>query len=183
MSLGDMLKFEGFNLGNMWDKIKDNPARLLYGGIDPASTKVWNKVLGRDDQPLVDQLGGPAADTWGKAREAGIDTGTSKTLHGAAHVIAGGYGAGGLAGLMGGLGGAGGAAGGAGGASSGAGAASNGPDFASAGQAMQLLQQLGAGNQGNDPQARAMQIAQMLRQNRNQLDAGGDQMPGFVNMG
>ena len=181
MSLGDMLKFEGFNLGNMWDKIKDNPARLLYGGIDPASTKVWNKVLGRDDQPLVDQLGGPAADTWGKAREAGIDTGTSKTLHGAAHVIAGGYGAGGLAGLMGGLGGAGGAAGGTGGLGGTAGAGSSmNPGYVKAG--LQLLQGMG-GNQGNDEQMRAMQIAQMLRQNRNQLDAGGEQMPGFVNMG
>lgn len=88
---GDVLKFEGFNLKNIGRKIKDNPARLLYGGIDPASTKVWNKVLGRDDEPLVDQWGGASSDTYDRAQEAGLNIGPGKKMHGAARAIAGAY--------------------------------------------------------------------------------------------
>ncbi len=93
----DVLSFENFNLKNMWGKIKDNPARMLYGGHDPASTKAWNKVLGRNDEPLVNQLGGASKDTYGKASDAGINTKPGKTMHNIASAIvaayAGGYGA------------------------------------------------------------------------------------------
>lgn len=87
--LSDILKFEGFNLKGIAGKIKDNPLRLLYGGIDPASTKVWNKVLGKDDEPLVDQWGGASADTYRKAEAAGIDTEAGHNMHRVARTIAG----------------------------------------------------------------------------------------------
>lgn len=85
----DVLGFEAFNLKGIGRKIKDNPLRLLYGGIDPASTKVWNKVLGRDDEPLVDQWGGASKDTYKDAEAAGLNTGPGKTMHGIARSIAG----------------------------------------------------------------------------------------------
>lgn len=87
--LSDVLKFEGFNLKEIGRKIKDNPLRLLYGGIDPASTKVWNKVLGKDDEPLVDQWGGASADTYRKAEAAGIDTEAGHNMHRVARTVAG----------------------------------------------------------------------------------------------
>jgi len=86
--LKDILGFEAFNLKGIAGKIKDNPLRLLYGGIDPASTKVWNKVLNKDDEPLVDQWGGASADTYRKAEDAGIDTKAGHNMHRAARVVA-----------------------------------------------------------------------------------------------
>lgn len=92
--------FEMFNLGDMWKKIKKNPARLLYGGVDPWSTKLWNKALGKHDEPLVDQMGGPYGGhtfsafgnkdggVYKRAEERGIGTGTAGGIHDAAHVIA-----------------------------------------------------------------------------------------------
>lgn len=94
--LGDILSFEGFNLKEIGKKIKDNPERLLIGAIDPASTKVWNKALGKDYEPMVDQWGGASADTYSKAEAAGIDTNAGHSMHRLARVvagsIAGGYG-------------------------------------------------------------------------------------------
>lgn len=103
--LGDLGSFELFNLKGMANQVKDNPARLLYGAADPFSTKVWNKILGRDDKPLIDQWGGAADHRYEEAEEAGINTGPGKTGHGIAKAIAsfyaGGYGAGQAGGLLG----------------------------------------------------------------------------------
>lgn len=99
---GDVGNFELFNLKGMGKQIKDNPARLLYGSADPFSTKVWNKVLGRDDKPLVDQWGGAADHRYDDAEEAGINTGPGKTMHGVAKTIAGIFAGGAAAGAMGG---------------------------------------------------------------------------------
>jgi len=101
----DNLDFELFNLGDMWDRIKDDPKRLLLG-VDPLSTGMWNTVLGRDDDAIVNQLGGPmgsgglglgeSGGVYGRAEEAGIDTGAAGGMHDIAEVVAsiwGGYGA------------------------------------------------------------------------------------------
>lgn len=110
MSLGSLLDFEGFNLKGIAKKIKANPERLFLGALDPASTKVWNKALGKDWKPAVDQMGGATQDTYRDAEAAGIDTTTGKGMHTLAHVIAaayaGGYGAEAAGGAMGGAGGA-----------------------------------------------------------------------------
>lgn len=102
---GDVGNFELFNLKGMANQVKDNPARLLYGAADPFSTKVWNKILGRDDKPLVDQWGGAASHRYGEAEDAGIDTGAGKQAHGIAKAVAsfyaGGYGADKAGGLLG----------------------------------------------------------------------------------
>jgi hypothetical protein len=99
---GDLGNFELFNLKGMANQIKDNPARLLYGAADPFSTKVWNKVLGRDDKPLIDQWGGAADHRYEEAENAGINTGAGKTGHGIAKAIASFYTGGAAAGAMGG---------------------------------------------------------------------------------
>lgn len=105
MSLGSILSFEGFNLKKIGKLVKKNPERLLLGALDPASSKAWGKVLGKDYEPAVDQMGGPTGKTFDEAKAAGIDTGASQTTHGIAHVvaavIAGGYGAGQLGGAAG----------------------------------------------------------------------------------
>lgn len=105
--LSDVLDFEKFHTKDLWERLKDDPKRLLLG-VDPWSTKIWNKVLGRDDEPLVDQMGGayggqtfsmgnPEGGVYQRAREAGIDTTSGSQLQDLAHVIAaqyaGGYGA------------------------------------------------------------------------------------------
>lgn len=130
---GDVGSFELFNLGAMGNQVKDNPARLFYGSADPFSTGMWNKVLGTNDKPLVDQWGGAAPQRYEEAQEAGINTGPGKTMHSIAKTIASIY-AGGAAGglLSGGAGAAGGAAGSAGTAGT-AGASTAGASTASAG--------------------------------------------------
>lgn len=110
--LGDLGSFEAFNAKGMWNQIKDNPARLLYGSADPFSTKVWNKILGTDDKPLIDQWGGAADHRYEEAEDAGINTGAGKTGHGIAKAIASIYAGGAAGGAMG--GGASAASGGAG---------------------------------------------------------------------
>lgn len=104
--LGNLGQFELFNLKGMANQVKDNPARLLYGAADPFSTKVWNKILGRDDKPLIDQWGGAAEHRYEDAENAGIDTGAGRTGHNIAKAVAsfyaGGYGADKAGGLLGG---------------------------------------------------------------------------------
>jgi hypothetical protein len=96
MSLKDALGFEAFNIKDIWKGIKKDPKRIVLG-VDPLSTKAWNTVLGRNDKPIVNQLGGPTKDRYERANEAGIHTGTASTLHGIASVIAGAYGGAGAA--------------------------------------------------------------------------------------
>ncbi|HEY1129127.1 MAG TPA: hypothetical protein VGF12_06970 [Roseateles sp.] len=115
MSLGSLLDFEGFHGKQILKDIAKKPTRLLTG-VDPASTKLWNKVLGTNDKPIVDQMGGATQDRYRQAEAAGIDTRTGKAMQGLAHVVAAAYAAGGLAGAGSGSGvGAGGAAEGSGG--------------------------------------------------------------------
>lgn len=147
--LGDLGSFEAFNLKGMMNQVKDNPARLLYGSADPFSTGVWNKILGRDDKPLIDQWGGAADHRYEEAEEAGINTGAGKTGHGIAKAIASFYAGGAGAGAMGG-----GAAGGASGAgASGAGTAGGGLLGSSTGTTASagygLGQPLASGTMGN----------------------------------
>lgn len=103
--LGNLGNFELFNAKGMLNQVKDNPARLLYGSADPFSTKVWNKILGTDDKPLIDQWGGAASHRYQEAEDAGIDTRAGRTGHNVAKTIAsfyaGGYGADKAGGLLG----------------------------------------------------------------------------------
>lgn len=101
--LDDALDFEIFHTKDLWKRIKDDPKRLLLG-VDPWSTKAWNTVLGRDDQPLVDQMGGAyggSTFSWGpkqqqggvyaRARQAGIDPTAGAQAQDLAHMIAAYY--------------------------------------------------------------------------------------------
>jgi hypothetical protein len=102
----DSLDFEKFFAKDLWSNLKKDPKRLILG-VDPASTWAWNKVLGRDDDPLVDQMGGPYdgrvfsyghgnGGVYDRAQAAGIDTTAAQGNHDAAHLIAGSFAAGGL---------------------------------------------------------------------------------------
>lgn len=105
--LGDTLGFENFHLKDLWKGIKKDPKRLVLG-VDPMSTKVWNKALNRDDEPLVDQMGGAYGGhtlsafgnndggVYKRAEDAGINTGPGKKMQDLAHVVAALYGGKGL---------------------------------------------------------------------------------------
>ena len=54
-----------------WDRIKDDPKRLLLG-VDPASTELWNGILGKDDEPIVNFLGGPMGSGWTGMGSGGV---------------------------------------------------------------------------------------------------------------
>jgi hypothetical protein len=128
--LSDNFDFEMFNLKDMWEKIEDNPFQLLTG-VDPFSTGMWNEILGRDDEPIVNQLGGPyggsskmglgSGGVYDRAQEAGIDIGPATQMHDVAEVVASYYGLKGLGGI-GGEGAAAGAGGAGGGGAAGGGA-------------------------------------------------------------
>jgi hypothetical protein len=126
--LSDNFDFEMFNLKDMWEKIEDNPFQLITG-VDPFSTGMWNTILNRDDEPIVNQLGGPyggsskmglgSGGVYDRAQEAGIDIGPATQMHDIAEVVASYYAMKGLGGIGGegaaaGAGGGGGAAGGGG---------------------------------------------------------------------
>lgn len=98
--LKNLIGFENSFTKNFGKDLLENPTRLLTG-IDPASTKLWNSVLGRDDQPLVNWFGSPGQQYYDQARLEGIDTGAANKFHAVADTIAGIYGANGLAGSMG----------------------------------------------------------------------------------
>lgn len=137
MSLKDALGFESFNIGNFFKNLKHDPKRIFLG-VDPLSTKAWNTVLGRNDKPLVNQLGGPTSQTYKDANAKGISTGTASTLHGIASVIAGAEGG---AGAFNGLGNAAGSLGGGGGTTGGTvgGATGTGGGAAVAGGASEAI--------------------------------------------
>jgi hypothetical protein len=169
--LGDVGDFETFNLGAMGNQVAQNPARLFYGSADPFSTGMWNKVLGTNDQPLVDQWGGAAPQRYQEAQDAGINTGPGHAMHNIAKTIAsafaGGEGSQALGGLLGSGAGAGAGAGSAGAsgttaaadsaaaASSGAGSAAGGAGASSAGAGYGLGQPLVTGSMGNSALAQS----------------------------
>jgi hypothetical protein len=104
--LGDVFKFENFNLNNQWGKLKKNPERAFIGAMDEGGTKVWNKAfdwtapvtgIHRHYEPMTDYWGGASKDSYTKANAAGINTGPARSMHNVAKTIAsayaGGYGA------------------------------------------------------------------------------------------
>jgi len=113
--LGDMLGFEGFQLKDWAKKLKANPEQLVIGAADPFGAKLWGGITGKDYEPFIDQMGGPYGGhaisafgsndggVYGRAREAGIDTGPASIGHDAAHIVASIYGGAGLGKTAGGL--------------------------------------------------------------------------------
>lgn len=90
-TLKNIFGFEKSKLGNMWDKVKDNPEQLLLGAGDPFSAKMWGGITGKDYEPLVNQWGGATEDDYAKAEAEGIDTRDGRAMHGIAQAIAGMY--------------------------------------------------------------------------------------------
>lgn len=54
----DIFDFTKFWRKDQFEAFKDDPWRLLTGG-GPIETEVWNKILGRDDEPIHNAVGGP----------------------------------------------------------------------------------------------------------------------------
>lgn len=100
--LSDNLQFEKFHFNDMMKRIRDDPKRLILG-VDPFSTGVWNKALGRDDEPIMNQLGGPmgggtlgmdnVGGVYDRAGAAGINTQPAGQTHDVAEIIASMFGA------------------------------------------------------------------------------------------
>lgn len=128
--LGNVIGFEGFHGKRLGQALMKDPSRLITG-VDPASTGLWNTVLGTHKHALVDQMGGATGKDYQAARAAGIDTTAGQDVQDLAHVVAGAYGAAGLAGAAG-AGGAG-SAGGFGAAGDGTGAVTTASGFGGVG--------------------------------------------------
>jgi hypothetical protein len=111
----NMFDFENFKIKDMLEQLKSHPQRILMG-VDPLSTKVWNKITGTHYEPLVDALGGAYGGhtisafgnndggVYARAKAAGINPGAGGNLEDAAHVAMAVFGLGGLAGALGGAG-------------------------------------------------------------------------------
>jgi hypothetical protein len=138
MSLGSLFKFENLFSKGIGRDVLHDPSRLLTG-VDPASTGIWNKVLGTDKKPLVNAFGSPGEQYYQEANSKGIDTGSARGFHHVADAVAAYYGAQGLAGIGGG-GGEAGAGGETGGGSAGQGMGGKG-DIVQAMMKMQPQQQ------------------------------------------
>lgn len=97
--LGDALKdiwdFERSNLKGMFDKVKDDPKRLLspVPMVDPVGTKIGSGLgFGeKDAQPLVNQWGGATEESYAAAEAQGINTGPGRAMHDVAQTIAASY--------------------------------------------------------------------------------------------
>ncbi len=117
----DLFKFEGFQIKDWWDKARDNPEQLFFGGADPLGAKILGGITGKEYEPFIDQMGGPYGGhtisafgnndggVYGRAEKAGINTDAGAAGHDAAHVVASIFGGQGLQnagqGLLGGGGG------------------------------------------------------------------------------
>jgi len=100
-TVDSMSDFEMNQLGDWWNKTKNNPLQLAVGAGDPFSTKAWNGVLGQDWTPYVNQQGGPTPQAYQSAEANGIDTGPSKAGHTVASLVSSYYGGQALGGLFG----------------------------------------------------------------------------------
>lgn len=113
--LSRLNEFVKYARNSAWDTIKKNPARVLYGAVDPASTWAWNKVLGRHDKPILNQLGSPQGGgdlglnknggVYQDARHDGLSSGDvsqGQKFFGIGDTIAGFYGGSAAAGALGG---------------------------------------------------------------------------------
>ena len=120
--LKNVLGFEKFGLKDIGRQLKKDPERILLGAFDPASSKMWSKVTGKNYEPVLDQMGGQSSGAYKRASEAGIDVSDGRKMHNVAKAIAAFYAGSYALSAAGGAGAAGGGAagGGAGGASSGA---------------------------------------------------------------
>jgi hypothetical protein len=99
-SLKDLLGFELFNLKDMWKGIKKDPERLFLGAAEPLGSSLWGGILGKDYEPLIDQMGGPYGGSaisafgntdggvYGRAEAAGIDTNAGRNMNNIAHIVA-----------------------------------------------------------------------------------------------
>lgn len=101
---GDIFDFEKSAMGDRKNLLKKDPWRIPLGIMDEGGTKIWNTVLGKDMEPVVDYWGGTTKQNVANAKAKGINTGPGEGMHNIARTIAslfaGNYGAGKLGGGM-----------------------------------------------------------------------------------
>jgi len=87
--IGNAASFELDRAGNLIKGVADDPSRLLTG-VDPASTKAWNSLLGTDNRALVGQFGGATPEDFDRyEREHGFGSlGAARNFSHAADNIA-----------------------------------------------------------------------------------------------
>jgi hypothetical protein len=88
-NLGDFVDTGWEGIKNLAGGVVDDPVRGLVGSFDPASTELWNTALGRDDQPLLSQGGGPGPEA---IAEGGGHSNPWTMADYTAAVVGGGYG-------------------------------------------------------------------------------------------
>lgn len=95
---GDIFKFEKSAMGDRLDLAKKDWWRVPLGVMDQGSTEIFNKVSGKNLEPMVDYFGGTTPQNVQNAQAAGINTGPGERMHDLARLVtslyAGGYGAG-----------------------------------------------------------------------------------------
>lgn len=89
--LKNVLGFEKFGLKDIGRQLKKDPERILLGAFDPASSKMWSKVTGKNYEPVLDQMGGQSSGAYKRASEAGIDVSDGRKMHNVAKAIASFY--------------------------------------------------------------------------------------------
>lgn len=84
-SLHNAASFELDHIGNIFEGLADEPARLVFG-FDPIGTEIGNAVTGRDYDPLVNQMGGATSQQIAdyEARNGLNSAGGAQGLHNAA---------------------------------------------------------------------------------------------------
>lgn len=84
----DLTKGNKHWFSEQWKAVKKDPERLLLGAMTPVGTKLWNGVLDKDWDPVMDAWGGPSAHVYKSGEAQGIDMGAAHNSHRVARIIA-----------------------------------------------------------------------------------------------
>lgn len=96
--VGQAANFELDRMGNLATSVAHDPSRL-FTGVDPASTALWNGVLGTNNQALVGQLGGATENDFNRyeQRNGPGSLGAARGMSHYGDMVAGMFGAAGAA--------------------------------------------------------------------------------------
>ena len=93
----DLVDYNLWKGGDLWDSLKDDPERGFLGAMTPAGTELWNGILGKDWDTELSWTGGSTEKDWENAEAEGIDTGPAQLVGSIADIIAMFYGGAGAA--------------------------------------------------------------------------------------
>lgn len=100
--LSDVWHFADYSARDSWDKLKQDPERLVIGAIDPFSSWAWGSILGKNYTPVLNAFGSPQGGgflgtdrnggVYKSAEQNGVATGSAKKFFGTGDAIAGLFG-------------------------------------------------------------------------------------------